>query len=218
MFGCLSEVEVPAVLVIYFIIYGLIFLVGYFIGSISFAALIAKIKGIDILHKGSGNPGATNVKRVLGSAYGSLVFCLDFFKGLLPVLAIKIYFRFHEDLSNHVAAVLLIGLVLGHSFSIFLKFRGGKGVATTIGGLVVLMPNVLILGLVLWYFVFTITRFVSLASICFALSLPLVATLFAYPNEMIGLAFFFTIIIFLRHIPNIRRLRHGVENRFERKK
>jgi glycerol-3-phosphate acyltransferase PlsY len=193
-------------------------LVGYIVGSIPFAVLIAKAKGIDILREGSGNPGATNVKRILGKKCGALVFSLDFFKGFLPIFIAKTYFKLHPNLVNSTCSALLIGLVLGHSFSIFLKFHGGKGVATTIGGLAALMPSVTLLGIILWYSVFTITRFVSLASLCFVLSLPPNAYLFAYPKELIELTFFLMIIIFLKHIPNIRRLWNGVENRFDGKK
>jgi glycerol-3-phosphate acyltransferase PlsY len=198
--------------------YYLMFLIGYIIGSVPFAVLIAKTQGIDILCKGSGNPGATNVKRVLGKKYGNLVFCLDFLKGSLPVLITKICLQLHPTLANSTCATLLAGLVFGHNFSLFLKFRGGKGVATTIGGLTVLMPSVTLLGVILWYSVFTVTRFVSLASLCFALSLPLNAYLFAYQKAIIWLAFFLMAIIFLRHIPNIYRLWNGIENRFDGKK
>jgi glycerol-3-phosphate acyltransferase PlsY len=198
-------------------LYYWMFLIGYVIGSVPFAVLIAKTRGIDILRKGSGNPGATNVKRVLGKKYGILVFFLDFLKGFLPIFIIKNFFQLHPYPANNVYAILLIGLVLGHSYSLFLKFRGGKGVATTIGGLSILMPNATLLGIILWYFVFTITRFVSLASLCFALSLPLTAYLFAYQTEIIGLAFLLMMILFLRHIPNILRLWNGIENRFNRK-
>jgi glycerol-3-phosphate acyltransferase PlsY len=90
-----------------------------------------------------------------------------------------------------------------------LKFRGGKGVATAMGGLVVLMPSALLLGVIFWYSVFSITRFVSLASLCLALSLPLNAYLFAYQKEMILLALALMILIFLRHSQNIRRLWKG---------
>jgi glycerol-3-phosphate acyltransferase PlsY len=196
----------------------LVGLVGYIVGSIPFAVLIAKAKGIDILREGSGNPGATNIERVLGKKYGVLVFFLDFLKGSLPVLITKIHFQLHPNLANSTCATLLAGLILGHSFSLFLKFCGGKGVATTIGGLTVLMPGATLLGVILWYSVFTITRFVSLASLCFVLSLPLNAYLFAYPGEIIELTFFLMIIVFLRHIPNIRRLWNGTENRFDGKK
>jgi glycerol-3-phosphate acyltransferase PlsY len=166
------------------------FLMGYIIGSVPFAVLIAKTQGVDILSQDSGNSGATNVKRVLGKKYGNLISCLDFLKGLLPVSIAKTYFQVHPDLANSTCAALLAGLVFGHSFSLFLKFRGGKGVATTVSGLTILMPSVTLLGVILWYSVFTITRFVSLAFLCFALSLPLNAHLFAYQKEIIWLAFF----------------------------
>jgi glycerol-3-phosphate acyltransferase PlsY len=195
-------------------LYYWIFLMGYVIGSIPFAVLVAKTQGVDILQKGSKSSGATNVKRVLGKKYGNLVFFLDFMKGFLPVFITKTHFQSHPNRANTLCAVLLIALALGHSFSIFLKFRGGKGVATTIGGLAVLMPSALLLGLIFWYSVFITTRFVSLASLCLALSLPLNAHLFAYQKEIVWLAFCLMVIIFFRHITNIRRLWQGVENRF----
>ncbi|MDR3317592.1 MAG: glycerol-3-phosphate 1-O-acyltransferase PlsY [Puniceicoccales bacterium] len=194
-----------------------IFLGGYFLGSIPFGFIIAKARGIDILQAGSGNPGATNVKRVMGKKYGILVFFLDCFKSLLPIAAVKIYLQAYPELANNIGALLLVALVLGHCCSIFLKFRGGKGVATTIGGLAILMPTITLLGIILWYCVFTITRVVSLASLCFALSLPLNAYLFAYQKEIIWLAFLLMVAIFFRHISNIRRLWNGAENRFDRK-
>jgi glycerol-3-phosphate acyltransferase PlsY len=194
--------------------YFVIFFVGYFLGAIPFGFIIAKINGINILREGSGNPGATNVKRVIGKKWGTVVFVLDCLKGLLPVLIVKIYCQLHPNLVNNMGAALLIGLVLGHCYSIFLKFHGGKGVATAIGGLAILMPSALFLGVILWYSVFTITRFVSLASLCFALSLPLNAYLFAYQREIIFLAFSLTVVIFLRHSDNIRRLWKGEESRF----
>ncbi|MDR2806889.1 MAG: glycerol-3-phosphate 1-O-acyltransferase PlsY [Puniceicoccales bacterium] len=194
-----------------------IFLVGYFLGAVPFGFIIAKAKGIDILNTGSGSPGATNVKRTLGTKWGGLVFLLDFLKGLLPVLISKMYFRPYPNLANNVSALLLVGLILGHSYSIFLRFHGGKGVATAMGGLSILMPSATFLGVILWYSVFSITRFVSLASIGFALFLPLNAYLFAYRREIIELAFFIMIIVLLRHLPNIQRLWKGTENRFDRK-
>ncbi|MDR0418295.1 MAG: glycerol-3-phosphate 1-O-acyltransferase PlsY [Puniceicoccales bacterium] len=210
-------VQVLSVVFILFMLYYWTFLIGYIIGSVPFAVLISKTQGIDIFCQGSGNPGATNVKRVLGKKYGILVFLLDFLKGFLPIFFIKNFFQLHPYQVNNVHAILLIGLVLGHSYSLFLKFRGGKGVATTIGGLFILTPSTALLGIVLWYAVFTITRFVSLASLCFALSLPLTTYLFAYKTEIIRLAFSLMIILFLRHIPNILRLWKGIENRFDRK-
>lgn len=196
-----------------FLIYCGTFLVSYLIGSVSFAVLIAKAKGIDILHVGSGNPGATNVSRTLGIRYGRLVFFLDALKGFLPVLAVHAYLHEYPKLSHELASTVLLGTVMGHNFSIFLRFHGGRGVATSIGGLLALMPNVTLFCLVTWYSVFKVTRFVSLASLCFALMLPLLAYLFAYPRELFQLSIILTMLIFIRHIPNIRRLWHGTESR-----
>ncbi|MDR0590518.1 MAG: glycerol-3-phosphate 1-O-acyltransferase PlsY [Puniceicoccales bacterium] len=193
--------------------YFAIFFVGYFLGAIPFGFIVAKINGINIFQEGSGNPGATNVKRVVGNKWGVLVFVLDCLKGFVPVLIVKICYQTCVSQANNMGATLLIGLVLGHCYSIFLKFRGGKGVATAIGGLAVLMPSALLLGIIFWCSVFSITQFVSLASLCFALSLPLNAYLFAYQKEMIFLALALMIIIFFRHSQNIRRLWKGEELR-----
>lgn len=189
------------------------FFISYLIGAISFAVLVAKSKGVDIFHVGSGNPGATNVSRVLGIRYGRFVFFLDALKGFLPVFFVHFYLHEYPRLAHKLASMVLLGTVVGHNFSIFLRFRGGRGVATSIGGLLALMPNVTLFCLVTWYSVFKVTRFVSLASLCFALMLPLLAYLFAYPKELFQLSVILTVLIFIRHIPNIRRLWHGTESR-----
>jgi glycerol-3-phosphate acyltransferase PlsY len=192
-------------------LYFTIFFIGYFLGAIPFGFIVAKINGINILQEGSGNLGATNVKRVVGNKWGVFVFVLDCLKGLAPVLIVKICCQTSASQANNMGATVLIGLVLGHCYSIFLKFRGGKGVATAIGGLAVLMPSALLLGIIFWCSVFSITRFVSLASLCLALSLPLNAYLFAYQKEMILLAIALATLIFIRHSQNIRRLWKGEE-------
>ncbi|MDR2668194.1 MAG: glycerol-3-phosphate acyltransferase, partial [Puniceicoccales bacterium] len=145
--------------------------VGYLLGSIPFGYVIAKLRGVDILTAGSGNIGATNVRRSVGFGAGALVFILDSAKGSLatfwPILCIG------NDSGRQIAAVGLMGALFGHMFSAFLHFRGGKGVAVAIGGFAVLEPNVLPLALTTWLVVFAFGRFVSLASIFFALMLPL---------------------------------------------
>ncbi len=124
-------------------------IIGYLLGAISFAVIIARSQGVDIFKEGSGNPGATNVKRILGKKWGHAVFALDALKGFTAtILPLRVY----ED--DRLAIIGLIAAILGHSFSVFLKFRGGKGVATTIGGLLVLMCPVLLLGLVAWLIIF----------------------------------------------------------------
>lgn len=189
---------------------------GYIIGSIPFGFVVAKIKGINILKCGSGNPGATNVARVVGKKYGILTFILDFLKGFLPIFFLQYFFNLYKDFFYTIAVYTFVGIILGHNFSVFLKLKGGKGVATTIGGLAILMPGGTIFGLLIWYSVFSITRFVSLASLCFAFSLPLTAYLFVLPKPIFYLTCLLTLSIVVRHIPNIKRLWNGTENRFSK--
>ncbi len=198
------------------ILFIIVVLIGYFLGSISFAVIISKFYGIDILKAGSGSPGATNVKRVIGKNAGNLVFILDFFKGTIATAWPLILFL-GENLSFYLCLAGLIAAVIGHSFSIFLKFRGGKGIATTMGGILILMPWSLLIGLIVWIFFFYATRYVSLASLLFGLSLPISAIITRASQPQIALSFVLTILILLRHRPNIDRLLRGTENRFVKK-
>ena len=193
-------------------------LIGYFLGSINFAVLVAKYKGLDLFSLGSGNPGATNVKRTMGTFWGNTVFFLDFSKGYLAVFLTESILVL-EGLNYDLLAILgLLGAILGHSFSIFLKFRGGKGVATTMGGLLALMPWVLILGLVAWLIVFFSTRVVAMASIVFAISLPIS---FYFLHDLPDVRWIFCIVlailIVVRHYSNIQRLLSGKEHDFSKK-
>ncbi|MFP4352234.1 MAG: glycerol-3-phosphate 1-O-acyltransferase PlsY [Puniceicoccaceae bacterium] len=186
---------------------------GYLLGSLSFAVWIARSRGVDILNEGSGNPGATNVKRVLGRKAGNLVFALDFLKG---TAAAGIGLWLASDAGGIAGAA---GAVLGHSCSVFIGFRGGKGVAVTMGALLALMPLVLLCGLVVWGIAFRLSRFVSLASILFAVSLPLAAWLL---HEWKGVgspaltvfAGVIAVLIVARHRSNLVRLWKGREHRF----
>lgn len=191
--------------------------VGYLAGAIPFGYLVARAHGVDILKEGSGNPGATNVGRVVGKFAGRLVFFLDFLKGVaaagwvrwLPV----------ETVDPLIPALIgLSAAILGHSFSVFLGWRGGKGVATTMGGLIVVMPLVVLIGLLVWVASFFATRYVSLASILFAVSLPVSNLLLGKPRTLIFVSVALAVLIILRHGSNIRRLLNGTENRFVRQK
>ena len=193
-------------------------LIGYLLGSINFAVLVAKYKGLDLFSLGSGNPGATNVKRTMGALWGNTVFLLDFSKGYLAVFLTQSILVL-EGLNYDLLAILgLLGAILGHSFSIFLKFRGGKGVATTMGGLLALMPWVLVLGLVAWLIVFCSTRVVAMASIVFAISLPIS---FYFLHDLPDVRWIFCIVlailIVVRHYSNIQRLLSGKEHNFSKK-
>jgi len=189
-------------------------LVGYLLGSVSFAVLVARSKGVDIFKEGSGNPGATNVKRTLGSKWGNAVFMLDAFKGFLaagwPLL-------FMGEQGLRLGIIGLIAAIIGHSFSVFLRFRGGKGVATTMGGLLALMPVVLLIGLLVWLGFFYATRIVALASILFALSLPVSAYfLHGHGDDRLWLCVLLSLLIVGRHRSNIARMFKGRENTFKK--
>ena len=188
----------------------LITIIGYFLGAISFAVIIARSKGVDIFKEGSGNPGATNVKRILGKKWGYTVFALDALKGFT---AARLPLIFYDD--DRLAVIGLIAAILGHSFSVFLKFRGGKGVATTIGGLLALMCPVVLIGLFVWLIVFYTKKIVALASIFFAVSLPLSAH-FIYGTEepRFYLSAVLALFIVVRHRSNIIRIFSGNENKF----
>lgn len=190
----------------------LVSLIGYLLGSISFAVIISKRQGVDIFNEGSGNPGATNVKRTLGAKWGNLVFILDALKGLVaagwPILV------FNE---LRLAVIALVASIIGHSFSVFLKFRGGKGVATTMGGLLAIMPLSLLIGLVVWAIVFFLSKIVALASIIFAFSLPISAlNLYGPSDPRFTLSIMLCVLIFFRHRSNLSRLLQGKENRFKK--
>jgi glycerol-3-phosphate acyltransferase PlsY len=190
-------------------------IVGYLLGAISFAVIIAKSQGVDIFKQGSGNPGATNVKRALGAKWGNTVFVLDALKGILAAGWPRLVFE--GDLGLKLGIIGLIAAIIGHSFSVFLKFRGGKGVATTMGGLLAIMPMVLLIGILVWGAIFYTTKLVALASILFAVSLPVSAYLLdgsGDPRFTLGLVLCALIVV--RHRSNIARMFQGKENSFKK--
>lgn len=205
-------------------------ILGYLIGSISNAVLVARSHGVDIFSVGSGNPGATNVKRSIGSKPGNLVFFLDLIKGFVVsfwpfIPAIFNLIPTHLD-PVILSLTCLAGALLGHSFSIFIKFRGGKGVATAMGGLLAIMAPVVLIAVIVWVIVFYTSRYVSLASIAFALALPIVtAALFlkevtlirSYGLTELYIAMGICVLIVVRHYSNIMRLLKGTENKFKKK-
>jgi glycerol-3-phosphate acyltransferase PlsY len=196
-------------------------LISYLLGAIPFAVLVARMRGVDIFRVGSGNPGATNVKRSVGKWAGNMVFLLDFCKGLLAVTIGKaIVTSMHSGMSVWVLEWLpvlcLCAVIIGHSFSVFIRFKGGKSVAVMMGGLTLLMPWVLAIGVVVWLFIFFSTRIVSLASIVMAVSLPGVAMALRLPNSRIHFLFGILLFVLIRHRSNLVRLWKGIEPRFEK--
>ena len=197
-------------------------LIGYLLGSIPFGYLVSKCRGIDIRQHGSGNIGATNVVRTLGKQWGVLVFVLDVLKGAVAVQWVRhgLSAGAPGGLSADQLGILAgFGCFLGHCFPVWLGFKGGKGVAVGAGILLGLTPLVAIIGLSLWGVSFKLSRYVSLASLIAAVSLPVTSWLL---YRQTGALFWFTVVISLiaiwRHRANIQRLIAGTESRFEKKK
>jgi len=192
-----------------------VFPVCYLLGSLPFGVLYGKlVKGIDIRQYGSGNIGASNVMRLFGVKAFVIVFVLDALKGVAAVLLCQRYLG-----PEHHWLVLLGGLlaVVGHTFSVFLKFAGGRGVATGLGLAVAVAPVAALCALLVWGVVLALTRFISLASIVASFSAPLWAFLINYPHPtplpyrlMIVAA---AVIVIMRHRANIKRLLSGKEYR-----
>ncbi|MDR1891266.1 MAG: glycerol-3-phosphate 1-O-acyltransferase PlsY [Puniceicoccales bacterium] len=191
--------------------------VTYLVGSISFGAFLARINKVDVFSIGSGSPGATNIKRTLGNRAGNLVFALDFLKGYIPTVVIAKNFPGEGHLNIRLAALGLIGVLLGHSFSLFHGFRGGKGVASAMGGFLAIMPNTLVVGIFFWLVIFHATRIVSMASLCFIASTILTSYLFSYPKDCVICSVIISMIVFWRHRENIIRLINGTEYKFTKK-
>jgi len=202
-------------------------LVSYLIGSLPFGLWVGLAKDVDIRTLGSKNIGATNVLRVLGPRAGALVMLLDVLKGVAGILIARqfhyVELAFGSLNFRHIIFPLpylvLIGLcaVLGHSFSPFLKFKGGKGIATSLGILLALSWQVALIGLGIWILFVAVTRYVSLASLLAALSLP-ISSYFLLRGEdrvwMLGLTIALLVLVTVKHRANIGRLLNGAEPKF----
>jgi glycerol-3-phosphate acyltransferase PlsY len=200
-------------------------LLGYLFGSFPAGYLAGRITGVDIRAEGSGNIGATNVLRVLGKRWGYAVFFADAFKGFAVVritLFVTERLAFAHSSAENFGILAAVTCVAGHSFPIWLRFKGGKGVATSAGALFGLMPLAVVTVFLVWLIIFETTRYVSVASIVAALSLPIVVALFMQWKlvEGIGLLYLsiaMTSLVIWRHRSNFSRLRRGTEQRFTRK-
>jgi acyl phosphate:glycerol-3-phosphate acyltransferase len=201
----------------------LIIISSYFIGSVPWGFIFARARGIDIRDKGSGNIGAANAARVMGRKWGYLVFLCDFLKGFLSVKLGQLiagFFGVDPVLAGILAAA---ASVIGHDFPIWLRFKGGKGIATLAGVVLGLFsPLVCVLFGVVWVVVFLLARYTSLASICAVIALPIAAALIADKNAagfqlLIGFCVFMTLLALWKHRSNIVRLLNGTENRFGKK-
>ena len=233
-------------------------LLAFLSGSIPFGLLLAKSRGVDIRKHGSGNIGATNVWRVMGKKFGIPCLILDMLKGALPTLATMSLIRFEGQSSSMViqalvdhayvfsadkqflAQTLVVGTgllcIIGHNYSPWVGFKGGKGIATSAGVIIALMPAAIVILIAVWVLLFFTTRYVSVASIGAAIVLPILTHLgarFHHVNNDANLPnlwqagtwnkplFIFSVTIAVlaiwKHRSNIQRLREGTENRFTRK-
>ncbi len=184
---------------------------AYLCGSIPFAYIVAKAAAnVDIRTVGSGNPGATNVFRAVGKKAGTATFIADGLKGFIPV-----YFAFLIDQSFAYSAVIAVAALLGHMFPVFLKLKGGKGVATACGAFLALMPLPTIIAFAVFALVFVFSGYVALGSICAAVVLPAASYFSGYAAEAILFAFAVALLIIYKHRSNIKRLKKGTENRFK---
>lgn len=207
--------------------------VAYFIGSLPTGYLVAQAKGIDIRNVGSGNIGATNAMRVLGKPAGIFVLLVDALKGFGAVLLASFLARqMNDTLPNVFTDAALadvnvklnlsvcagLGAVLGHNYTCWLKFKGGKGIATTAGVYFALAPLAVTIALGIWILLFIVTRYVSVASLAAAVALP-TAVWLTQSNLFLGIVTTaLGALAIYKHKANIQRLRAGTENRIQFRK
>lgn len=204
-----------------------IFIVSYLFGAIPWGFIIGKAKGIDIREHGSKNIGSTNITRTLGKKWGMTCFLLDFLKGFLPsfiaVFILPKYFGFAGNYADMSIMLAIIGSFIGHIFPVYLKFKGGKGVATGAGALLALTPMAVVIGLAGWAIIFKASRYVSAASILSAITVAVMTCVLSVSNIYsisLALQIFIAVICLIaiiKHKSNIVRLLNGTENRFEKK-
>jgi glycerol-3-phosphate acyltransferase PlsY len=187
---------------------------AFLLGSIPTGYLVARARGVDIRQHGSGNIGATNVFRTVGKPLGILVFVVDALKGFVAVAG--------AAGAPWLSIFAAVAVIAGHNYTPWLGFKGGKGIATSAGVLLALMPLAVAAVAAVWFLVFLTSRYVSLASICAAAALPLaVAGLWAAGlrgnGPLLGFSVVISALAIWRHRSNIRRLREGTEHRFARR-
>nr|MBU1328904.1 glycerol-3-phosphate 1-O-acyltransferase PlsY [Candidatus Omnitrophota bacterium] len=192
------------------------FVSAYVIGSIPTAYIFGKVlKGIDIREYGSGNAGATNVFRVIGKTPGMIVLIIDIIKGYIAATYLASGFMYLAPVTRPELYRILFGLcaIAGHNWTLFLKFKGGKGVATSAGVVIGLIPKIFWLGFLVWLITFFITGFVSLGSIIAIISIPIFTLAFGESVEIVIFMCLLCLIIVYKHKPNIRRLARGEEKK-----
>lgn len=202
-------------------VYGLTAVLSYFLGSIPTGYLVAKAKGVDIRSVGSGNIGATNVFRILGKGPGIFVLSVDALKGFLACrLVAGLVWKYlghagPEGSQTHEYLAIAAGIcaILGHNYTCWLNFKGGKGIATSAGVLIALVPKAFVVTLIVWLVVFLFGRYVSLASILAAVILPFATWQLEGSPVLIFITSLMAALAIYKHRSNIQRLLNGTENR-----
>ena len=187
-------------------------LLAYLLGSVPVGLVLSRLKGRDPRTVGSGNIGATNVMRAAGKTLGIITLLGDAFKGFLPVLL-----AVHYGLPPMLAAGIGFAAFVGHLFPIYLKFKGGKGVATALGVFLALSPLAILIDFVLFLAVFLGWGYVSLGSLVGVACMPLILLLLGTPLEYVALSGAIGILTFWKHKENIKRLRAGTESRLRKR-
>ena len=191
--------------------------ISYFLGSIPFGLIVSKLRGIDIRLHGSKNIGATNVLRVLGKKWGIITFFLDASKGFIPSFFFPLFFKGSQF--EDIGVLFGVFSILGHTFSIFLNFKGGKGVATSAGMLAGIIPLAALIGIISWTVCLIVSKYVSVSSIVASFVVLLVVLLDKSCSSILQILMIsITILIIFLHKENIKRLLNGTENKIMKEK
>ena len=200
------------------LVYLIIIITAYLLGNISTSYIVAKrLAGVDIRTRGCGNAGSTNVLRTLGKKAGALTFIGDVLKGLIAVLIAR-FIAYGVNLDNTTCAyIAVVAVVLGHNYPVFLGFKGGKGVATSLGSMLGMNPLVALLCLGFFIIIVAITKYVSLGSIL-GIGLSPVIMMLNHNTKGVLVTLFLTISVVITHKENIKRLLNGTERKLGQKK
>jgi len=187
--------------------------VAYLSGAIPYSLLIGRAKGVDLREVGSGNIGATNVARNLGLRWGILALLLDALKGYAPVMGARLLLPTDDPHHDLLVGSTMLAAVVGHMFTVFLLFRGGKGVATALGSVLAVTPAAGGVGAALYVGLYAAFRISSVGSLAMTVAVPLTMVLLGMPRELIWAMIAISVLIVIKHIPNIGRLIRGEEGK-----
>ena len=190
-----------------------VMILAYFTGAVPMAYIYCKIRGKDITKEGSGNVGATNAARLFGKPAFFTIFFLDALKGFVPVFFFASLVSGLNLSADMIRLIVFFITIVGHVWSVFIRFKGGKGVATSVGGLLALMPSACFMSMGIFALVFILTRIVSISSMAAAIILPVLVWLLGYSALYIGFTALLAFFIVFTHRSNIQRILSGTEKK-----